>query len=112
MLLQVWSNLFANAIKFTQPREIAHVEVGSFAEGPETGYSVEDDGVGFDPAYTHKLFGVFQRLHGVEEFEGTGIGLAIVKRIVTRHGGRVRAEGKVDAGAIFRFILPGKGQNQ
>ncbi|MGR8935619.1 MAG: sensor histidine kinase [Gammaproteobacteria bacterium] len=106
MLRQVWMNLLSNAVKFTQPRAVAHIEVGWFADGEQAGYYVKDDGVGFETAYKHKLFTVFQRLHGVEEFEGTGIGLAIVKRIVSRHGGRVTAEGKVNAGATFSFTLP------
>jgi len=106
MLRQVWANLLGNAIKFSKPREIAHIEVGSRTEGREVTYYVRDDGVGFEPEYAHKLFGMFQRLHGVDEFEGTGIGLAIVKRIVTRHGGRVRAEGRVQEGATIYFTLP------
>ncbi|HLF96322.1 MAG TPA: PAS domain S-box protein [Methylococcaceae bacterium] len=108
LLRQVWTNLLANAVKFTQHRTVGHVEVGGMVEDANSHYYVTDDGAGFDPAYVHKLFGVFQRLHGVEEFEGTGIGLAIVKRIVTRHGGSVAAEGKVGEGATFRFTLPHK----
>jgi PAS domain S-box-containing protein len=106
MLRQVLVNLLGNAIKFTRPRDTALVEVGGHVEGAEIIYYVKDNGAGFDMQYADKLFGVFQRLHGVAEFEGTGIGLAIVKRIVTRHGGRIWAEGKVDEGATFYFTLP------
>ncbi len=106
MLRQVWLNLLANAIKFTQAKALALVEVGGYTEGADSIYYVKDNGAGFDMQYAEKLFGVFQRLHGIEEFDGTGIGLAIVKRVVVRHGGRVWAEGKVDAGAIFYFSLP------
>ena len=109
MLRQLWANLLSNAVKFTGPVADAKVEVGGSRSGEECTYYVKDNGVGFDPAYAHKLFGVFQRLHGVEEFEGTGIGLAIVKRIVTRHGGRVDAEGEVGKGVTVRFSLPTRG---
>jgi PAS domain S-box-containing protein len=106
MLRQVWVNLLGNAFKFTRPKPAAMVEVGGRIEGAENIYYIKDNGVGFDMQYADKLFGVFQRLHGNEEFEGTGIGLAIVKRIITRHGGRVWAEGKVGEGATFYFTVP------
>lgn len=106
MLRQVMVNLLANAVKFTRPRELARIEIGAIDEGKETRFYVRDNGVGFDAAYVNKLFGLFQRLHATEEFEGTGVGLAIVQRIVMRHGGKVWAEGAVEGGATFWFSLP------
>jgi len=109
LLKQVWTNLLANALKFSAAREQPVVEVSGYEEGPEAVYCVKDNGAGFDMKYYGKLFGVFQRLHAHEEFPGTGVGLAIVQRAVTRHGGRVWAEGRVGEGAAFYFSLPREG---
>jgi len=112
MIRQVLVNLCANAIKFTESRAVAELVVGSRREGAETTYCVQDNGVGFDMKYAGKLFGVFQQLHREEESEGTGVGLAMVKRIVHRHGGRVWAEGVLDQSATFYFTLPDEGKAQ
>ena len=109
LLYQVMMNLLANAVKFTKSKKTAVIEVGGRTEGKENIYYVKDNGVGFDERYVSNLFRPFQRLHGEEEYEGTGVGLAIVQRIIQRHGGRVWAEGKVGEGATFYFALPNNG---
>ncbi len=106
LLKQVWMNLLSNAFKFTRGRAHARVEIQAVTRPGEIVYAVKDNGAGFDMRYADKLFGVFQRLHHLEEYEGTGVGLAIVHRIVRRHGGHVWAEGELDHGATFFFSLP------
>ena len=106
LMRQVWTNLLGNAVKFSPGPDGATIDVSGSVRGTENVYIVKDNGVGFDMRYADKLFGVFQRLHGADEFEGTGVGLALVQRIVTRHGGRVWAEGEVGRGATFSFSLP------
>jgi PAS domain S-box-containing protein len=106
MLRQVFINLLSNALKYTRDVSPTAIEVKCVENADEYVISVRDNGVGFDPSYAHKLFGVFQRLHAAHEFPGTGIGLAIVRRVVARHGGKVWAEGEVGRGAVFYFSLP------
>ncbi|MES2784632.1 MAG: response regulator [Pseudomonadota bacterium] len=107
LLGQVWTNLLSNAVKFSAKREHPQVFVNAIRVENECIYSVRDNGAGFDPDYQFKLFGVFQRLHDSSEFPGNGVGLALVQRIVNRHGGRVWAEGRLNEGAEFFFSLPG-----
>src|SRR5262249_6508100 len=106
LIRQALLNLISNAMKFSSKRTAPVVEIASRVEGNEVILSVKDNGVGFDMKYSNKLFGVFQRLHHEDEFEGTGVGLAIVQRVVYRHGGRIWADSKVDEAASFFFALP------
>lgn len=104
-LKQVWTNLISNACKYTRDQDVATIEVGAYHEGKAVVYYIRDNGAGFDMKYYNKLFGVFQRLHSEEEFTGTGVGLAIVERVIAKHGGRIWAEAKVNEGATFYFTL-------
>ncbi|AOW11592.1 hypothetical protein LPB72_22950 [Hydrogenophaga crassostreae] len=112
LLREVWTNLISNALKYSRPRESARIEI-SWSVDPAVGYifSVGDNGVGFDPKYAQKLFGVFQRLHRASEFEGTGIGLALARRILERHGGSIWAESRMGEGSVFSFSLPFEGSS-
>jgi PAS domain S-box-containing protein len=112
LIRQVWINLIANAIKFTSRKSDPYIEIGGSTGDGQTSYYVKDNGAGFNMAYAHKLFSIFQRLHRSDEFEGTGIGLAIVGRIIQNHGGEVTAIGEIDVGAEFRFTLPMAPRNQ
>jgi light-regulated signal transduction histidine kinase (bacteriophytochrome) len=107
LLEQVWVNLISNALKFSAGRNPAEVNIGALRQGGESVYYVRDNGVGFDMRYADKLFGVFQRLHSAQQFEGTGVGLSIVQRIVTRHGGRIWADSRKGEGTTLYFTLPG-----
>ena len=103
---QLLQNILSNAIKFTKSREKAIITVGCTSTNDEYIFHIKDNGVGFDETYSEKLFHIFQRLHTTEEFEGSGIGLVIVKKIIEKHGGRVWIEGKVDEGTIVHFTVP------
>jgi light-regulated signal transduction histidine kinase (bacteriophytochrome) len=111
MIKQVLINLIGNAIKYSSKKDRPEIEIGSKDEETRTIYYVKDNGVGFDMTYAGKLFGVFQRLHSQAEFEGTGVGLALVKRIIDKHKGEVWAEGQENFGATFYFSLPKKSYN-
>jgi light-regulated signal transduction histidine kinase (bacteriophytochrome) len=110
LMKQVFANLLSNAVKYTRPREQAVIEVGQVVLEGASVIFIRDNGAGFDQRYANKLFGVFQRLHSAEEFEGTGVGLATVQRIVQKHGGRIWAEAEVDKGATFFFALAASSQ--
>lgn len=105
LIKQVWVNLISNAIKYSRKKEKPVVEIGAISHNGQTVYYIKDNGAGFDMEHSGKLFSVFQRLHKVTEYEGTGVGLALVHRIITKHGGKVWAEGKVESGATFYFKL-------
>jgi PAS domain S-box-containing protein len=105
---QLWANLISNAVKYSSPREHAVIRIEGSVKGTDTVYTITDNGVGFDPAYGHKLFGMFQRLHRDDEFPGTGVGLAIVRRIVERHRGSVQIEGERDRGVTVTVAIPGE----
>ncbi|HPA78673.1 MAG TPA: ATP-binding protein [Kiritimatiellia bacterium] len=106
LIRQVWTNLISNAVKFTKNTEHAKIHIWSFKENGQTVYAIRDNGAGFNMDYVDQIFGVFQRLHRAEDFEGTGVGLAIVHRIIQRHGGTIRAEGRENEGAAFFFAIP------
>lgn len=106
MFKQVWSNLISNAVKYTSKKEFPQIEISCIQKKDEYVFAIKDNGIGFDMRYISKLFGVFQRLHCMKDFEGTGVGLAIVQRIIQRHGGRIWADAEVDKGANFYFTIP------
>jgi light-regulated signal transduction histidine kinase (bacteriophytochrome) len=105
-LRQVWINIISNAIKYSGNKGSSQIEINAYEQDGQINFYVKDNGVGFDEQYKHKLFKVFQRLHSADEFEGTGVGLALVERIISRHGGKVWGEGKENEGACFYFSLP------
>jgi len=106
LLRQVWTNLFSNAVKYSQHAAPRHIVIDSYEDNHEIVYSIKDNGVGFDAEYSAKLFTAFERLHTQKEFEGTGIGLALVKRIIEKHNGKVWAKSALNQGATFYFSLP------
>ncbi len=106
MMRQVWINLISNALKYSRKQQVSRIEIGCKNEDHHIVYYIQDNGVGFDMKYSDKLFGVFQRLHKIEEFDGTGVGLALVHRIVLRHGGKIWAEAHLNEGATFFFFIP------
>jgi light-regulated signal transduction histidine kinase (bacteriophytochrome) len=106
VMRHVWSNIIGNALKYSSRRAQPEIRISGRVDGDETIYKVQDNGVGFDMRYASRLFGVFKRLHSVEDFPGTGVGLAIAQRVISRHGGRIWAEGEPDAGACIHFTLP------
>jgi two-component system sensor histidine kinase/response regulator len=106
LIRQVWSNLISNAIKYSAKNGKPCIEIESHAGKEAIIYSIKDNGVGFDMKYAGKLFGVFQRLHGIKEFEGSGVGLALVQRVMVKHGGKVWADAEEGKGATFYFALP------
>ena len=108
MLKQVLNNIFSNAVKFTRNREIAYIVAGAAITEAEYVFYVKDNGIGFDMDYSGKLFGLFQRLHTTDEFEGSGIGLITIKKIIEKHGGRVWIEGELNKGATVYFTLPSR----
>ena len=110
LIRQVWMNLLSNAIKFSSKQQRSKINIDYKQDYQKIIYSVQDNGAGFDMQYADKLFGVFQRLHSEKEFEGTGVGLAIVQRLIHRHGGEIWAESQVDKGATFYFTIPLKGE--
>ena len=105
LIKQVWINLISNAVKYSRKKEQPVIEIGSTGVNGNQMFFIKDNGAGFDMQYADKLFGVFQRLHKVAEYEGTGVGLALVHRIVTKHGGKIWAEAKTNEGATFYFTL-------
>ena len=106
LIKQVFVNLISNAIKYSAKKDNPEIEIGSYDDGQNNVYYVKDNGAGFDMKFVGKLFGVFARLHNMAEYDGTGVGLALVHRVVTKHGGTVWAEAKVNEGATFFFSLP------